>query len=409
MEQLDEQINESEKYCEGCDLTLPRSMFHKNGKTVMPVCSKCRAKQRASVRYPRKEGPKYCPRCGIDHPDTDFDSDSTQPDGLQSYCKKARHIQRLKYLSTYDGFTKNLFKDLRGNAKRRNITVNITVDNIHQLYIKQKKRCAITRIKLRHRSSERESDSQHILNKWNISVDRIDSNKGYEPDNIQLVCAIVNRMKTSLSDDEFFLVCGSVAQINFNLINKIKISKINDKMTTNYLTNKNYSIITEILNDQIENNKKYIKLETPMQKTSCKLEGFINKLYLNTKHNQQKRAKDLDLNITSEDISDLYVEQQGACFITQVELTHIGYQNTGTNHTMNNWNISIDRIDSTKGYTKDNIQLLCGIVNRMKTDLTTNELLILCDKIYRNNFMKINHLIVKKINKHFIYIPAIQN
>ena len=46
------------------------------------------------------------------------------------------------------------------------------------------------------------------------------------------------------------------------------------------------------------------------------------------------------------------------------------------------YNISIDRIDSTKGYTKDNTQLVCDIVNRMKLDLPMNEFVTLCKIIY---------------------------
>lgn len=41
-----------------------------------------------------------------------------------------------------------------------------------------------------------------------------------------------------------------------------------------------------------------------------------------------------------------------------------------------------NRIDSTKGYTKDNTQLVCDIVNRMKLDLPMNEFVTLCKIIY---------------------------
>lgn len=47
-----------------------------------------------------------------------------------------------------------------------------------------------------------------------------------------------------------------------------------------------------------------------------------------------------------------------------------------------NYNISVDRIDSSKGYTKDNVQLVCDIVNRMKLDLNMSKFVELCKIIY---------------------------
>ena len=46
-----------------------------------------------------------------------------------------------------------------------------------------------------------------------------------------------------------------------------------------------------------------------------------------------------------------------------------------------NSNLSIDRIDSTKGYSKDNVQLVCMAANQMKNDLSMEELTSLCSMI----------------------------
>lgn len=46
---------------------------------------------------------------------------------------------------------------------------------------------------------------------------------------------------------------------------------------------------------------------------------------------------------------------------------------TTTKHGRTNTNVSIDRIDSSKGYTKDNIWLICSAVNFMKSNLNLEE------------------------------------
>ena len=54
------------------------------------------------------------------------------------------------------------------------------------------------------------------MNKQNLSIDRIDSFKGYEKDNIQLVDKRINMMKGSLSNEEFIELCTKVADFNRN-------------------------------------------------------------------------------------------------------------------------------------------------------------------------------------------------
>lgn len=74
----------------------------------------------------------------------------------------------------------------------------------------------------------------------------------------------------------------------------------------------------------------------------------------------------------------MYEKQRGCCAVTKQPLTHVrgkGKVNT---------NLSIDRIDSAKGYTKDNVQLVCRIVNVMKLDMSEEELHFWCNAILSN-------------------------
>lgn len=47
-------------------------------------------------------------------------------------------------------------------------------------------------------------------------------------------------------------------------------------------------------------------------------------------------------------------------------------------------NLSVDRIDSSKPYTKENIQLVCMAVNQMKSDLDDITFYKFCEAIVNN-------------------------
>lgn len=93
------------------------------------------------------------------------------------------------------------------------------------------------------------------------------------------------------------------------------------------------------------------------------------------------RAKkhNMEFSITKDDLMNLYKKQNGLCAISGMKMTYEMYNGR------TNTNISIDRKDPFIGYTIDNIQLVCMVINQMKNDLSLNELLCLCNKIIEYN------------------------
>lgn len=92
--------------------------------------------------------------------------------------------------------------------------------------------------------------------------------------------------------------------------------------------------------------------------------------------------------ITYDDLLNLYNIQEGKCAISGITLTY-NRSSTNIGHKIND-NLSVDRIDSNKGYTKDNVQLVCTIINMMKNDLTQEQLEYYCKAIIKNNENKNN-------------------
>ncbi len=78
------------------------------------------------------------------------------------------------------------------------------------------------------------------------------------------------------------------------------------------------------------------------------------------------RSKQLEMkfNLDLEFMINLLEKQKGLCFYSGKTLS----MSTDQLETL-----SIDRVDSSKGYTKDNVVLCCTIVNRMKLDFTQKD------------------------------------
>lgn len=110
----------------------------------------------------------------------------------------------------------------------------------------------------------------------------------------------------------------------------------------------------------------------------------INKLDYTLKmrlNDSKQRAKKRNIynDIIIEDLYELWNTQNGKCAISGIDLTVESYNGRV------NTNVSIDRIDSTKGYTKSNIQLVCSTINMMKGSLNIDELIFFCENILKQN------------------------
>ena len=94
-----------------------------------------------------------------------------------------------------------------------------------------------------------------------------------------------------------------------------------------------------------------------------------------TKSSAAKR--NLNFSISREDMEEKFLEQIGKCAYTNIELFFGDSKNRGT--------ASIDRIDSSKGYIKENIQWVHKDVNLMKMDLSHDRFLEICKIITEKN------------------------
>ena len=100
---------------------------------------------------------------------------------------------------------------------------------------------------------------------------------------------------------------------------------------------------------------------------------FISGDYFSSVKNGAK-DRNINFDITIEDLENLFKNQKGICRYTGEELEF------GTKKLQRT--ASLDRIDSNKGYTKDNIQFVHKILNLMKLDKAESEFLEFVKLIY---------------------------
>lgn len=88
------------------------------------------------------------------------------------------------------------------------------------------------------------------------------------------------------------------------------------------------------------------------------------------------KKRGISFDITIEDMWNLFLEQDGVCMLTGLKLSFKTSYKKRTNPGEST--ASLDRIDSSKGYTKDNIQWVHKDVNKMKNGYTEERFKEIC-------------------------------
>lgn len=125
-------------------------------------------------------------------------------------------------------YFEGLIRNLKNNIKKSNkkILISITANELNDIYIKQKGKCAITKMDLTFKRTNKRNKYDKTLvktaknmNDFNISISRIDNNEPYIYENIQLIGCRINLMKNKLSNEDFRQLCKCVVKNN-NLYKK---------------------------------------------------------------------------------------------------------------------------------------------------------------------------------------------
>jgi hypothetical protein len=118
----------------------------------------------------------------------------------KSYKRKVKDTE-----NSVESSIRQMLPVIKSRAKRRKRGFSIDVDYILNLWNKQKGRCKLSGLPMTTGIGSLGSK---------LSIDRIDSKKGYVKGNCQLVLTAVNISKNDLTQTEFIKLCKAVAKNN---------------------------------------------------------------------------------------------------------------------------------------------------------------------------------------------------
>lgn len=166
------------KPCTKCDETLALDQFYTTGTKVSGEpkynswCKACISEKQASY-HKRTWGPERLHRSAF------------------------KRTKSVRSFLTY----------LRGKASQRRKEEVISVDALEILWHAQEGKCALTGWGMT-------MELGRGIVPTNCSLDRIDSSRGYEVGNVQLVCRAANVAKSDLSLNDFVALCRSVVEVH---------------------------------------------------------------------------------------------------------------------------------------------------------------------------------------------------
>ena len=149
---------------------------------------------------------KTCFKCKTDKPQSLFFKHHQTTDGLHSWCKdcctEGNLRSRAKQNSTIEGRASVFLRNAKNGAVKRKQIFALNVADIVYCWNTQANICAYS-----GRLMTLEAGKLNT-----VSIERINSNVGYTPENTILVCQAINRMKSDFEFDDFYNLCRDVAQ-----------------------------------------------------------------------------------------------------------------------------------------------------------------------------------------------------
>jgi hypothetical protein len=161
--------------------------------------------EQSKAQAKAKMGGKHCTTCGEFKTLFEFTANRNQDSGYMGYCKACNNARNKRYRkqeATLQSACKRVYSYLLRRVRVKNFELDFNATHLEKLFEVQNGLCAYT-----GESLELNAGYSNTL-----SVDRVNSSKGYTKDNIVLTTWEVNNCKQDLSLERFKALCAKVVE-----------------------------------------------------------------------------------------------------------------------------------------------------------------------------------------------------
>eukprot|EP00397_Hematodinium_sp_SG-2012_P037839 GEMP01041079.1.p1 GENE.GEMP01041079.1~~GEMP01041079.1.p1 ORF type:complete len:452 (+),score=16.56 GEMP01041079.1:505-1860(+) len=339
-------------------------------------------KDRPRVELLNSNGDLFCYKCETFLIPSAFYVDLNRKYGRWSQCKACFLDVSYRYQAlTMRGSLNHVLHSAKKGARRRSTKpgrheagcFELDLDILLNLWLNQQGRCAYSGLVM----------SAELYTSWRFSLERCDNSLGYIPSNVVFVCSEFNtadhsahakysvfgssqwcREKVQLlpdvisaskpmSDGELHTLASRTGLVRKQTISKRKVAPNGDMICTKCNQYKSPSEFGVQIKGLLGRNS--VCLECCAQ-YRCTFRGFFRSKLCDAKSAAKQKAEKgrqeagvCDLSLS--DITTMHELQRGLCFYSSVKLTL---------RPLSEWMCSLERLDNTKGYTVDNVVLICA-------------------------------------------------
>jgi hypothetical protein len=304
---------------------------------------------------------KVCTKCSVEKSLDDYHRDKCNKDGRDQQCKicvskydyersKTLRAVLIKMLS----HAKYHSKARKDKGREEAGICTITLSDLEEQWEIQDGKCWYSNI---HMNIDK--------NDWKMSLERLDTDKGYIKDNVVFCCREFNNSSQWSYEkiQEMLEILDKGIQSNivsFENPKKIRVPQRNiEKIEIDGIKHfkcnlcKKWKIMSELRNHGCKSckaDREKCRNETARGALLALCRGAYSKSKTRSTTNVDKRDNSFDIDFDF--LVELFNRQNGLCAYSGIPLQFGSYHEK-------NWTVSLERIDVLKGYVKDNVCLIC--------------------------------------------------